>query len=142
MELELDQPYPLDRFAFDVFDAGDVEEVVLIIVNDEPFHLRRVHAAVRLGHIQDGHPEIWEDVPGHAIDCQKTHQCNGYDHCQKRDRASQCNRHQVHRGASAGFIAPGAPPRHQRKLEGHFGEMRLIYLSENAQPPGSNELER
>src|SRR6266478_5655799 len=59
VELELDQPYALDRFAFDMLDAGDVEEVVLIIVDDEPFHLRRVHAAVGLGHIQDGNPQIW-----------------------------------------------------------------------------------
>jgi hypothetical protein len=75
-----------------MLDAGDVEEVVLIIIDDEPFHLRRVDAAVRLGHIQDRHPEFWEDVPGHAIERQKTHQCDGYDHRQKRDRASQCER--------------------------------------------------
>ena len=36
---------------FDVLDAGDVEEVVLVVVGDEPFHLRRVHAAVRLGDV-------------------------------------------------------------------------------------------
>ena len=101
MELELDQRHALDRFALDVLDAGDVEEVVLVIVDDEPFHLRRVHAAVGLGHVQHGHPEIREDVPRHAIERQKTHQCNGYDHHQKRDRASQCKRHQVHRAASA-----------------------------------------
>ncbi len=90
MELELDQPDALDRFAFDMLDAGDVEEVVLIIVDDEPFHLRRVHAAVRLGHIQDGHPKIWKNVPGHPIDRQEAHKRNRYDHRQKRDRASQC----------------------------------------------------
>ena len=118
MELELDQPYALDRFAFDMLDAGDVEEVVLVIVDDEPFHLRRVHAAVRLGHVQDGHPEIREDVPGHAIDRQKTHQCNGYDHRQKRDRASQRKRHQVHRDASAGFAANRA------RLDGANGNWR------------------
>jgi hypothetical protein len=63
MELELDEPYALDRLAFDMLDAGDVEEVVLVVVDDEPFHLRRVHAAIRLCHIQHGHPQIWEDVP-------------------------------------------------------------------------------
>ena len=43
----------------------------------------------------------WEDVPRHAIERQKTHQRSGYDDRQKRDRASQCKRHQVHRAASA-----------------------------------------
>src|SRR3981189_2953407 len=108
MELELDQPYALDRFAFDMLDARDVEEVVFIQFYDKPLHLRRVHPAVWLGYIQDGHPEIWKDVPGHAVDRQKTHQCDGYDHHQKRDRASQCKRHQVHRESSAGSAAPSA----------------------------------
>ena len=73
MELQLDQRDALDGFAFDMLDAGDVEEVVFVIVDDEPFHLRRVHAAVRLGDIQNGHAEIREDVPRHATDRQKTH---------------------------------------------------------------------
>ena len=40
-------------FDFDVVDAVDVEEVVLVVVGDQPFHLRRVHAAVGLGHVDD-----------------------------------------------------------------------------------------
>src|SRR3977135_531911 len=136
--MELDQPDALDRFAFDMLDAGDVEEVVLIIVDDEAFHLRRVHPAVRLGHIQHGHPQIWEDVPRHAIDCQKPHQCNGYDHRQKRDRASQCKRYQVHRAASARSAAPGppsAPRRHQWKLRA--GTMSLSLLAKSEAPQKS-----
>src|SRR5437899_11884512 len=39
MELELDERHALDRLAFDMLDAGDVEEVVLVVVGDEPFHL-------------------------------------------------------------------------------------------------------
>ena len=139
MELELDQRHALDRFAFDMLDAGDVEEVVLVVVDDEPFHLRRVHAAVRLGDIQDGHPEIREDVPRHPIDRQKTHQCNGYDHRQKRDRASQCKRHQVHRAASARSAALGDRARldgSNEKLAGHFGEMRLICPVQMLSPRG------
>ena len=100
MELELDERNALDRFAFDVLDAGDVEEVVLVVVRDKPFHLRWVQAAVRLGHIQHGHPQIREDVPRHAIERQKTQQCSGDHRNQKRDRASQCKRHQVHRAGS------------------------------------------
>ena len=101
MELELDQRHALDRFAFDMLDAGDVEEVVFVIVDDEPFHLRRVQAAVRLGHIQDGHAQIREDVARHAIERKTPHQRNGDYHHQKGDRAAQCKRYQVHRVASA-----------------------------------------
>src|SRR5712672_573480 len=43
MELELDEPNALDRLAFDVLDAGDEEEVVFVVVDDELLHLRRVH---------------------------------------------------------------------------------------------------
>ena len=93
MELELDERDALDRLAFDMLDSGDVEEVELVVIGDEPFHLRRVEPAVRLRHVEHGHPQIGEDVPRHAIERQKTQQCNGYDHHQKRDRASQCKRH-------------------------------------------------
>ncbi len=68
MELELDQRHALDRFAFDMFDAGDVEEVIFVIIDDEPFHLGRVQAAVRLGHVKHGHSQIWEDVARHAME--------------------------------------------------------------------------
>src|SRR5258706_12043358 len=101
MELELDQRYALDRFAFDMFDAGNIEEMLFVIVDDEPFHLRRIKAAIRLRDGDGWHPEIREDVPRHATDRQKTHYRNSYDHHQKRYRASQCKRHQVHRDALA-----------------------------------------
>jgi hypothetical protein len=74
MELELEEPDALDRLALDMLDAGDVEKMVLVIVDDEPFHLRRVHAAVRLRHIQDGDAEVREDVPRHAVERQKADQ--------------------------------------------------------------------
>jgi hypothetical protein len=85
MELELDQRYALDRFAFDMLDAGDV-----VVVGDEPFHLRRIQASIRLRDVDGWHTQVGKDVPRHAIDRQKTCQCNGYDHRQKRDRAPQC----------------------------------------------------
>jgi len=88
MQLELISPPPWIDLLFDMLDAGDVEEVVLIIMS-KPFHLRRVDAGVRLGHIQDRHPDLGR-CPGNATERQKTHQCDGYDHRQKRDRASQC----------------------------------------------------
>ena len=50
----------------DVLDAVDVEEVILVVVGDEPFHLGRVHAAVGLGDVERRHAEVGEDVARHA----------------------------------------------------------------------------
>jgi hypothetical protein len=107
MELQLNERDALDRLAFDVLDAGDVEEVVLVVVGDEPFHLRRIQATVRLRHIQYRHPQIRKDVSRHAIERQKPRQCDRYDRDHKRDRPPQCERHQVHGVTSAGRRALG-----------------------------------
>src|SRR5207244_2827738 len=46
VENKLEQSLPRDTSAFHVIDTGDVEEVVFVVVRQEPFHLLRVHAAV------------------------------------------------------------------------------------------------
>jgi hypothetical protein len=125
MELQLDERDALDRLAFDVLDAGDVEEVVLVVVGDEPFHLRRIQATVRLRHVQYRDPQIREDIPCHAIKRQKPRQCHRYDRDQKRDRPPQCTRHQIHRAASTGRPAWMLPATLQRR----FGETRLSFSS-------------
>jgi hypothetical protein len=107
MELQLDQRNALNRLAFDVLYAGDIEEVVLVVVGDEPFHLGWVQAAIGLRHIQHGHPQIREDVPRHAIERQKPRQCGRHDRNQKRDRPSKCERHQIHGVTPAGRRARG-----------------------------------
>ncbi len=48
---QLHERRALDALALDVIDAGDVEEVILVVVSEVAFHLRRIHAAVGLGHI-------------------------------------------------------------------------------------------
>ncbi len=57
-------------FDFDVMDAVDVEEVVLVVVGDQPFHLGRVHAAVGLGDVDDRQVQAGEDVDLHAVEGQ------------------------------------------------------------------------
>ena len=59
--------HALDVLRLDVVDAADVEEVVLVVVGDQPFHLLRVHAAVGLGDVDDRQVEGGEDVDGHAL---------------------------------------------------------------------------
>ena len=65
--------------ALDVVDAVDVEEVVLVVVGEQPLHLRRVHAAVGLGDVDDGQVQVGEDVDRHAVDGQAAAQRDG-DH--------------------------------------------------------------
>jgi hypothetical protein len=39
----------LDRLRFDVFDAGDIEKMVLVVIDEKAFHLSRVHPAIGTG---------------------------------------------------------------------------------------------
>ena len=75
MELKLEEPHALDRLAFDMLNAGDEEEVEFVIVDDEPFHLCRVHAAEWLRHIKHRDAQIRKDVSRHAIQRKKSNQC-------------------------------------------------------------------
>src|SRR6266511_2353400 len=58
MERQLQQARVLNGFRLDTLDTVDVEEMVLVVIRDVPFHLRRAHAAVRLRHIDDGQIQI------------------------------------------------------------------------------------
>ena len=60
MKRQLQQAGVLDRLRLDALDAVDVEEVVLVVVDDVPLHLRRAHAAVRLRDVDDRQIEIRE----------------------------------------------------------------------------------
>jgi len=56
----------LDVLRLDVVDAADVEEVVLVVVGEQTFHLGGVHAAVGLADVDDGQVQAGEDVDLHA----------------------------------------------------------------------------
>ena len=70
MEEQLHQGHALDVPRLDVMDAVDVEEMIFVIVGEQPFHLRRVHAAVGLADVDDRQVEVGEDVDRHAVDRQ------------------------------------------------------------------------
>ena len=70
MKHQLHRARALDALALHVIDAGDVEEVILVVVSQVAFHLGRVHAAVRLRHIDGGIAHLREDVHRHAFDGQ------------------------------------------------------------------------
>ena len=58
---------PWTFLRLDVVDAADVEEVVLVVVGEQPFHLRRVHAAVGLADVDDRQVQVREDVDFHPF---------------------------------------------------------------------------
>jgi len=60
-----------------MLDAGDVEEVVLEVVDDEPFHLGRIQAAIGLSDVENRYTEIRKDVAGHPLDGKKPRHHHG-----------------------------------------------------------------
>ena len=48
-----------------MLDAGDVEEVVLVVVGQVAFHLQRVHAAIGLCDVDGRDAQGREDVTSH-----------------------------------------------------------------------------
>ena len=76
MEHDLHQSHALDVFGFHVFDACDVKEVVLVVVRQVAFHLRRIHAAVRLRHENSGRAQLRENVDGHPAQRENGAQSN------------------------------------------------------------------
>jgi len=79
VEVELHQGHALDVLRLYVVDAGDVEEVVLVIVGEQPLHLGGVHAAVRLGDVDDREVQVREDVDGHPEEGEAAPECDGDD---------------------------------------------------------------
>ena len=90
----------LDVLRFDVVDAGDVEEVVFVVVGDQPFHLGRVDAAVGLGHVDHRQVEAGEDVDLHARQGKAAAQDEGQHADHDRIRMPEGENDRVHRHAS------------------------------------------
>ena len=77
MEKQLHQGKALNVLRLDVMDARDVEEVVLVVIREIPFHLRRVHAAVRLANVDHRQIQAGEDVNRHLANRQHASQRHG-----------------------------------------------------------------
>jgi len=98
---ELHEGRALDAARFHMLDAGDVEEVILVVVREVAFHLYRVHTAVGLGDIDGGGAEVGEDVGGHALKSKdRTEGDCDYGH-EDRDRPPEGRPYQPHRGLTS-----------------------------------------
>ena len=93
MEHQLHERDALNVLGLDVLDAGDVEEVVLVVVGEVAFHLRRIHAAVRLRDVDRGRAQLRKDVDLHLPDRQDRRERNRHDRDQNRDRPSHGREH-------------------------------------------------
>ena len=91
---------PWTFFDFDVMDAVDVEEVVLVVVGDQPFHLLRVHAAVGLADVDDRQVQGGEDVHLHPAEGQHAGEGDAGDQHHDRDRPAEGGGDRVHRLAT------------------------------------------
>jgi len=79
-----------------VLDARDIEEVIFVIVCQEAFHLRRVHAAVGLGDIDGRNSQRWEDVAGRFTKSEERTQDDGGDEDKHRERPTHGRADYVH----------------------------------------------
>src|SRR5438105_2143108 len=81
-------------------DAGDVQEVILVVVGEQPLHLGGVHTAVGLGHVDNRQVEVGEDVDLGAVQDQGTAADDGDDHHHDRNRVPQREDNGVHLAGS------------------------------------------
>jgi hypothetical protein len=96
MKHELHERGALDALGLDVLDAGDVQEVVLIVVGEKPFHLLGIHPAVRLRDEHGRRSELGKDIDGHALDHHDGGERDGHDRDQQGDWATQREANQTH----------------------------------------------
>ena len=98
MEKQLHEGDALDVLRLDVMNPRDVQKVILVVVGQEPFHLGGIHAAVRLGHINDGRVEVRENVYRHTSRRQVGPYPVGKEIRQRKERADKDSRNGHHHG--------------------------------------------
>ncbi len=96
IELQLDEGVALNGLGLDVFDASDVEKVILVVIGEIALHLCRIHAAIRLGHVNRRRIEAGENIPSAVPDRQP--RCDQYanDDDDNGHRTTQRQLHQIH----------------------------------------------
>ena len=96
MEHELHQSDALYVLRFDVLDAGDVEEVILVVVGEIPLHLGWIHTPERLRDIDRRRAKLGKDVRLHPEDGNPGGEHDREHDDQDRDGSIQRYRHEPH----------------------------------------------
>jgi hypothetical protein len=98
MELKLHNRSALDGLRFYVFNARDVEEVILVAVGEVALHLGGVHAAERLGDVNRRNAERRKNIARHALDAEHGGECDCEDENDHRKRTTQGELQEIHAG--------------------------------------------
>ena len=82
--------------------------MILVIVGEEPFHLRGVHAAIRLCDIDRGNAQRWEYVTCHLPERDERANDNPDNQDRNGERATKRKLYQIHRSLDPVLTATGA----------------------------------
>src|SRR6266571_3695263 len=96
MEHKLEQRLPRDASAFHVIDAGDVEEVIFVVVRQISFHLLWIHAAIRLGHIDHRIADLRKYIHWHSLKRQHGSKRNRDERNDNSQWTTKCKQYESH----------------------------------------------
>ncbi len=80
-----------------MLDASDVKEVILVVIGEVTFHLRRVHAAEWLCDVNGGNTQRGENVTWHLAQCQDRAKRHSNHRHHNRERAAHRRLNEIHR---------------------------------------------
>ncbi len=87
MENEFHERGALNTLALHAIESRDVKEVILVVVGKVAFHLRRVHSAIGLGHVDCGIADLRENIDGHPFQREHRAERNRYQGDDNRYRS-------------------------------------------------------
>src|SRR4051812_17501284 len=83
-----------------MLNAGDVEEVIFVVISEVTLHLRRVHSAIRLRHVNRRHSERRKNIARHPLQGDPCAERDGNHQHDNGDGTAQRWGGQVHSAAS------------------------------------------
>src|SRR6266404_5218784 len=96
MKYQFQQSHVLNGFGFDGLNPRDVQEMIFVVVDEIPFHLRWRHPTKRLRYIDNRQVQIRKYINRHARDCENRAKGHTQDDNYNADRTSQRSSQQPH----------------------------------------------